>query len=546
MTVAETPPAPEIPDVDLATFTLSRAAELGDKPALIDGPSGREISFADFAARVEALAGALAARGVGHGDVVAIYMPNLPEYAVIFHGVMRANATNTTANPLYTEGELGHQLSDSGARMIFTIQPFLETAKAAAEHAGISDIVVVGEAEGDEPTLADLLGEGSAPPEIAIDPGSDLAVLPYSSGTTGLPKGVMLTHRNLIANVLQIDEEFKITEDDVLIGVLPFFHIYGQTVIMNLGIRNGATVVTMPRFDLDQFLSLIEQHRVTLANVVPPIALALAKHPAIDGADLSSLRLIMSGAAPLGAELSEAVAKRLDVPTIQGYGMTETSPVTHISPLEPERIKGGSIGLPLPGTESRVIDPETREDGTRGELLIRGPQVMAGYLNNEEATRHTIDADGWLHTGDVAEIDEDGYYTIVDRLKELIKYKGFQVPPAELEAILITHPAIADCAVIGVPDEEAGELPKAFVVVSGEVSDEEIMGYVAEKVSPQKKLRLLERIEAIPKSASGKILRRQLKITPGWARHICHPVPQHRADRPERTRSGASGRSYLR
>ncbi len=511
MTVAATPPAPEIPDVDLATFTLSRAAELGDKPALIDGPSGREISFADFAARVEALAGALAARGVGHGDVVAIYMPNLPEYAVIFHGVMRANATNTTANPLYTEGELGHQLSDSGARMIFTIQPFLETAKAAAEHAGISDIVVVGEAEGDEPTLADLLGEGSAPPEIAIDPGSDLAVLPYSSGTTGLPKGVMLTHRNLIANVLQIDEEFKITEDDVLIGVLPFFHIYGQTVIMNLGIRNGATVVTMPRFDLDQFLSLIEQHRVTLANVVPPIALALAKHPAIDGADLSSLRLIMSGAAPLGAELSEAVAKRLDVPTIQGYGMTETSPVTHISPLEPERIKGGSIGLPLPGTESRVIDPETREDGTRGELLIRGPQVMAGYLNNEEATRHTIDADGWLHTGDVAEIDEDGYYTIVDRLKELIKYKGFQVPPAELEAILITHPAIADCAVIGVPDEEAGELPKAFVVVSGEVSDDEIMGYVAEKVSPQKKLRLLERIEAIPKSASGKILRRQLK-----------------------------------
>ena len=511
MTIAETPPAPEIPDVDLATFTLSRAAELGDKPALIDGPSGREISFADFAARVEALAGALAARGVGHGDVVAIYMPNLPEYAVIFHGVMRANATNTTANPLYTAGELGHQLTDSGAKMIFTIQPFLETAKAAAEHAGITDIVVVGEAEGGEPTLADLLGEGSDPPEIAIDPASDLAVLPYSSGTTGLPKGVMLTHRNLIANVLQIDEEFKITEDDVLIGVLPFFHIYGQTVIMNLGIRNGATVVTMPRFDLDQFLALIEQHRVTLANVVPPIALALAKHPAIDGADLSSLRLIMSGAAPLGAELSEAVAKRLDVPTIQGYGMTETSPVTHISPLEPERIKGGSIGLPLPGTESRVIDPETREDGTRGELLVRGPQVMAGYLNNEEATRHTIDADGWLHTGDVAEIDEDGYYTIVDRLKELIKYKGFQVPPAELEAILITPPAVADCAVIGVPDEEAGELPKAFVVVSGEVSDEEIMGYVAEKVSPQKKLRLLERIEAIPKSASGKILRRQLK-----------------------------------
>jgi acyl-CoA synthetase (AMP-forming)/AMP-acid ligase II len=511
LTAPQTPPAPEIPDVDLATFTLTRARELSDRPALIDGPSGRVITFADYADRVEALAGALAARGVGRGDVVALYMPNLPEYAVIFHGVVRANATNTTANPLYTETELGHQLSDSGARMIFTVGPFLETARAGAEHAGIDEIVVVGEVEGDEPTLADLLAEGAPPPPIEIDPATDLAVLPYSSGTTGLPKGVMLTHRNLIANVLQSDSVFAITPDDVLIGVLPFFHIYGQTVIMNLGLRNGASVVTMPRFDLDQFLGLIEEYRVTIANVVPPIALALAKHPAVDGADLSSLRVVMSGAAPLGAELAVAVSERIGVPTIQGYGMTETSPVTHVSPLEPERIKPGTIGLPVPGTETRVVDPETREDGTHGELLIRGPQVMSGYLNNEEATRHTIDEDGWLHTGDVAEIDEDGYYSIVDRLKELIKYKGFQVPPAELEAILIAHPAISDCAVIGVPDEEAGELPKAFIVCADDATDEEIMDYVAERVSPQKRIRLIERIEEIPKSASGKILRRQLR-----------------------------------
>ncbi len=375
---------------------------------------------------------------------------------------------------------------------------------------GSRDIVVVGEAEGDDPTLADLLAEDAAPPEIDVDPATDLAVLPYSSGTTGLPKGVMLTHRNLIANVLQIDETFDLGEEDVLIGVLPFFHIYGQSVIMNLGLRSGATVVTMPRFDLEQFLGLIGEHGVTLAYVVPPIALALAKHPAVEGADVSSLRLIMSGAAPLGAELSNAVSTRLGVPTIQGYGMTETSPVTHVSPIEPELIKGGSIGLPVPGTESRLVDPDSGKDGTRGELWIRGPQVMAGYLNNEEATRNTIDPDGWLHTGDIAEIDEDGYYAIVDRLKELIKYNGFQVPPAELEAILITHPAIADCAVIGVPDEEAGELPKAFVVVSGEVTDDEIMAFVAEQVSPQKKVRLIERIEQIPKSAAGKILRRQL------------------------------------
>jgi len=509
--IPETAPAPEIPDIDLVSFALARAEELGGKPALVDGPSGRTITFADLGRYVDLLAGALAGRGIRKGDVVAIYMPNLPEYAVIFQGVIRANATNTTANPLYTERELGHQLNDSGAKLMFTVAPFLDTARAAAEHAGVEEIVVVGDGPGDEATLADLLGEGAEPPAIDVDPATDLAVIPYSSGTTGLPKGVMLTHRNLIANCLQINDVFQIGDDDVLIGVLPFFHIYGQTVIMNLGIRNGATVVTMPRFDLDEFLALIEKHRVTLANVVPPIALALAKHPAIDGADLSSLKLIMSGAAPLGEELSNAVAARLDVPTIQGYGMTELSPVTHVSPTDPALVKGGSIGLGVPGTESRLVDPDTGEDGDRGELWVRGPQVMAGYLNNEEATRETIDADGWLHTGDIAEVDADGYFTIVDRLKELIKYKGFQVPPAELEAILITHPAIADCAVIGIPDEEAGELPKGFVVVAGEVSDEEIIEFVAEKVSPQKKLRLLERIEEIPKSASGKILRRELR-----------------------------------
>ena len=511
MPVSETPPAPEIPDLDLASFTLAGAAARGDRPALIDGPSGRSIGFAELAGRVDAVAGALAARGVRRGDVVALYMPNLPEYAVVFHGVLRANATNTTANPLYTERELEHQLVDSGAKLLFTVAPFLETARAAATAAGVDEVVVVGPSEGDETTLAELIAEAAVPPDVVVDPGSDLAALPYSSGTTGLPKGVMLTHRNLVANVLQSETALRVEPDDVVIGVLPFFHIYGQTVIMNLALHNGVPIVTMPRFDLDQFLALIERHRVTIANVVPPIALALAKHPAVAGTDLSSLRLLMSGAAPLGAELSVAVADRIDTPTVQGYGLTETSPVTHVSPSEPDRIKPGTIGLPVAGTECRLVDPETGEDAERGELWIRGPQVMAGYLNNEQASRETIDADGWLHTGDIAAVDGDGYFTIVDRLKELIKYKGFQVPPAELEAILIAHPAVADCAVVGVPDEEAGELPKAFVVCSGEVSDDEIMDYVAERVSPQKKIRLIERIEAIPKSASGKILRRQLQ-----------------------------------
>jgi acyl-CoA synthetase (AMP-forming)/AMP-acid ligase II len=297
----------------------------------------------------------------------------------------------------------------------------------------------------------------------------------------------------------------------VLIGVLPFFHIYGMTVIMNMGLHSGATVVTMPRFDLEQFLGLIEQHRVSTAYVVPPIALALAKHPLVDEHDLSSLRVIMSGAAPLGPELTEQVAERISAPVTQGYGMTELSPVTHLCPLD--RIKPGSIGLPVPGTETRIVDPESGEDADRGELWIRGPQVMVGYLNNDEATAETITDEGWLRTGDIAEADGEGFLTIVDRLKELIKYKGFQVPPAELEAVLIAHPAVSDCAVIGVPDEEAGELPKGFVVVAegAEASDEELLDHVAEQVSPQKKLRLIERVEAIPKSASGKILRRELR-----------------------------------
>jgi acyl-CoA synthetase (AMP-forming)/AMP-acid ligase II len=502
-------PAPEIPDQDLASFTLARTEELGDKPALIDGPTGRTITYAELGEQTQALAGALAGRGIAKGDVVAIYMPNLPEYAVIFHGVIRANATNTTANPLYTSHELAHQLTDSGAKMLFTIPDFLETARGAPDEVGLSDIVIVGESTGDEPTLADLLAEGADAPELDIDPENDLAVLPYSSGTTGLPKGVMLSHRNLVANVLQTCETIPVEDGDVSIGVLPFFHIYGMTVIMNLGLRNGATIVTMPRFDLEGFLGLIEEHGVTVVYVVPPIALALAKHPAVEGRDLSSLRMIMSGAAPLGEDLARAVADRVGAPTIQGYGMTELSPVSHVAPIDSQ--KGGSIGPPLAGTECRIVDPETGEDADRGELWVRGPQVMQGYLNNEEETRSTIDEEGWLHTGDVAEMDDEGYYAIVDRLKELIKYKGFQVPPAELEAILINHPAVADCAVIGVPDDEAGEIPKGFVVVSGdEVTDEELMAFVAEKVSPQKKLRQIERIEEIPKSASGKILRREL------------------------------------
>jgi acyl-CoA synthetase (AMP-forming)/AMP-acid ligase II len=276
---------------------------------------------------------------------------------------------------------------------------------------------------------------------------------------------------------------------------------------MNLALHNGATVVTMPRFDLEQFLGLHQEHGVTQCYVAPPIVLALAKHPAVDKFDLSSLRFVMSGAAPLSAELGEAAARRLDCIVMQGYGMTETSPVTHVSPLE--RNKPGTVGVLLPNTEARIIDLDTAQDAERGELCMRGPQIMKGYLNNQTATDAMIDRDGWLHSGDIAIVDDEGYFTVVDRVKELIKYKGYQVPPAELEALLLEHPQISDAAVLGRPDEDAGEIPIAFVVAD-DIEPDAVLSFVAERVAPYKKLRGVEFVDEIPKSPSGKILRREL------------------------------------
>jgi acyl-CoA synthetase (AMP-forming)/AMP-acid ligase II len=512
-----------IPEVPLTEFLFERASEYGDKPALVDGPSGRTITYAQLQAMVGALAGGLSARGFGKGDVFAIFMPNLPEYAVAFHGVVAAGGTNTTINPLYTAEELAFQLDDAGAMYLLTIPQFLDRALEAARQTAVKEVFVLGggdrnsalggaDGQGATP-FASLLESGAGTPRPDIDVHEDLVVLPYSSGTTGMPKGVMLTHHNLVANVCQAEAVIRVDEDDTLIGILPFFHIYGMTVIMNSALHCGATVVTLPRFELDVFLGTLQEHRITRAYLVPPIVLALAKHPLVDNYDLSSLKFILSGAAPLGADLAAECSDRLECLVVQGYGLTETSPVTHATPDDPARNKPGSIGPPLPNTECKVVDPVGGTDlgpNEQGEVWIRGPQVMRGYLNKPDATAATIDSDGWLHSGDIGYADEDSYFFIVDRLKELIKYKGYQVAPAELEAILLTHPAVSDAAVIPSPDEETGEVPKAFVVLGREASPDEIMEFVAGKVAPQKKIRLLEVVDEIPKSPSGKILRRVL------------------------------------
>jgi acyl-CoA synthetase (AMP-forming)/AMP-acid ligase II len=530
--VALTSPYPdvEIPNLSVPEFVLAAGRERPDAPALIDGLKGDVITHGQLAAYVDRVAANLHARGLRKGDVVAVFCPNTPWYPVVFHGIAAAGCVMSPINSLYTPHEIAFQLKDSGAKVLITISLFLDRAKEAAEQSPVDEIVVLDGAEG-HANLFDLLGADAPSVTVDIDPAEDLVTLPYSSGTTGLPKGVMLTHRNLVANVAQTRPLIDLQDDEKIIAVLPFFHIYGLTVLMNQGLQWGATVVTLPRFDLEDFLRTIQDHKITRAFVAPPILVALAKHPIIDQYDLSSLRSILSGAAPLDEQLANAVEQRLrkgadtGVTVAQGYGMTELSPVSHTTPdegheppgAEGHEVPKGSVGYAIPNTECRLVDPGTGKDaaeGERGELWIRGPQVMKGYLNNEAATNETIDSDGWLHTGDVAIVDDHGIYTVVDRVKELIKYKGYQVAPAELEAVLLGHPEIADAAVIGVPEKESGEeLPKAFVVRApgSELTEEAVMAYMAEKVAPHKKIRFVEFIDTVPKSAAGKILRKDLK-----------------------------------
>ncbi|OAN36545.1 AMP-binding protein [Microbacterium sp. H83] len=515
-------PDVEIPAVSIHDFLFGDVDEERlDAVALIDGTTGATTTYRQLIGQVDLFAGALAARGVEVGTRVGVLCPNVPAFATVFHGILRAGATATTINSLYTPEEIANQLTDAGATWLITVSPLLTGAKAAAASVGLADdhVIVLDGADG-HPSLPQLLGEGHPAPDVTFDPATHLAVLPYSSGTTGRPKGVMLTHRNLIANVSQCRSTISLRDDDRVLAVLPFFHIYGMTVLLNFALRQRAALVTMPRFDLTEFLRVVQEHRTSWVFIAPPIAVALAKHPLVDEYDTSAVKVVFSGAAPLDGALATAVATRLDCTVCQGYGMTETSPVTHAIPYDRDDIDRSSVGLLLANTEARLVG----EDGTDvavpaegasapGEILIRGPQVMAGYLGRPEATAEMLDADGWLHTGDVATVTHDGVFRIVDRLKELIKYKGYQVAPAVLEAVLLEHPSIADAAVIGVPDDDGQEVPQAFVVVQegADLDADAVMDHVAAHVAPHEKVRRVEFIDAIPKSASGKILRKDLR-----------------------------------
>ncbi len=506
-------PAIALSEQSLTQTVLSALASRGDEVVLTDGPTGRTMTADALTSDIKRLAAGLAGAGFGPGQVLALMAPNMPEFAVVLHAALWAGGAVTTINPAYTPSEVQHQLNDAGATRLFIIAALAADVDAMIAGTGVHTVVVI-DGPGDTGTMAGLMGAGSLDAQVPVDLDHDVALMPYSSGTTGLPKGVMLSHRSLGTNLDQLQSTGATTPGEVTVCFLPFFHIYGLQVGLNGMLACGGACVTLPRFDLEAFLRLNQQVRARTLWLVPPVALALAKHPLVDQFDLSSVEVAVSAAAPFGADLAEQLAARLNCKTIQAYGMTETSPL--VTTVRRDAPRKGSVGTLVSLTSARIVDPDSGDDlgvDADGELWIKGPQVMSGYLNNPAATAESIAKDGWLRTGDIAHFDEDGHLYITDRLKELIKYKGFQVAPAELEAVLLTHPDIADAAIAARPDPQAGEIPVAFVVPAAgkTLTDADVTGYLDGRLAHYKQVHRVIFTQAIPRSASGKILRRHLK-----------------------------------
>ncbi|SCG59074.1 AMP-binding protein [Micromonospora halophytica] len=502
-------PPVDIPETSVTSFVLGRAERYGDRPAIVDVTGGNGYTFAELASAVRRAAAGLRARGFGRGDVLAVLAPNVPEYPIAFHAAALAGGTVVVLNPLDTADDLATHLDEAGARLLVTVPSEVAKATALTGRTKVEEIVVFGEADGATPFSALLVDDEV--PDPSVDPARDVVALLHSSGSTGHPKGVMLTHRNLVAKALLTSLVAPTGEDEKVLAMPPFHHAFGLTMMMNASLLQGTTLVTMQRFEPEAFLAAIQEHRITRLYIVPTIAVLLAKSPLVDRYDLSSLRSIVSGGAMLDPEIARLVRRRLGCHISQGYGLTEAM-VSFMQSAEPEA--PASVGRNSPNVECKIVDVTTGEElgrNQRGEILIRGPHVMKGYLNAEEATRKVLEPDGFLHTGDLGYVDDDGELFIVDRIKELIKYKGQQVSPVELEAVLMTHPKVADAAVIGVPDEEASEVPKGFVVAREPATPEELMAFVAERVAPYKKIRRIEFIDQIPRTPVGKIERRTLK-----------------------------------
>ncbi|KAH6556797.1 hypothetical protein KP509_1Z155100 [Ceratopteris richardii] len=528
----------EIPDhLSLPRYCLERAHELADKPCLLSvKPGKRSYSYAEVHLLARRVATGLTKMGVEKGETIMLILPNSVEFVLVFLGAAMRGAIVTTCNPFYTTGEIDKQLSGSGAKLIVTQVACAEKVSSIIATRSEVRMILVdcaeaaqsGRAEEKDTCtthlhISELMDADEAGFSEVEVTGEDVVALPYSSGTTGLPKGVMLTHKGLVTSIAQqVDGEnpnLWLREDDVVLCVLPMFHIYSLSIVL-ASLRVGAAIAILPKFEIGTLLDVVQREKVTVAPLVPPIVLALAKSPLLPSFDLSSIRILMSGAAPLGRDLEEAFRARIPHAIIaQGYGMTEAGSVLSMSlafAKNPFPVKAGSCGTIIRNTVVKIIDPDTGislPHNKPGEICIKGNQIMKGYINDSISTDNTIDADGFLHTGDIGVIDDDEELFIVDRVKEIIKFKGFQVPPAELESILVNHPSIADAACVPQKDELAGEVPVAFVVLADnvDITEDEIKEFVAKQVVFYKKLHKVHFIKKIPKSPSGKILRKELR-----------------------------------
>ncbi|XP_050505999.1 uncharacterized protein LOC126884185 [Diabrotica virgifera virgifera] len=520
-----------VPNSNLVEYVFEKSDEWGDEIAATCAVSGRNYTFSMLRFLVNRFAqAALSHCAMKPREVVGLLLPNIPEFVIVCHGAMEAGLVVTFVNPLYTPDEIKRQFQNAGVKMIITVPLLLEVATTIAPSlTGYRTTVCIGGEDDISKNvngLESLLRAGHESELPGINP-RELALLPYSSGTTGLPKGVMLSHYNLVANLVQGDRDDLIARKTkaggrhTVLSVLPFFHIFGFNGILNIVLRTGNHMITIPRFTPEDYAKALENYRPTFLFVVPSLLQFLASHPAITKDHLASVEGIQSGAAPLTEGLLQKFKAKIDNPNVmikQGYGMTESSPVTFIMPKMTPPSKIGTIGVLYPSTEAKVVclvSGKTLGTHESGELLVRGPQIMMGYLNNEAATAETVDKEGWLHTGDVVYYDEDGYFYIVDRCKELIKVKGNQVSPTELENLIMEIEGIADAAVVGVPDTLAGEVPRAYVVrlANASINEEDIQRWVNGKVSHYKKLvGGVKFVDIIPRNPSGKILRNELKL----------------------------------